>query len=142
MDLKRKVLAYITKGIGEECEILVFEQKDHPEAGLQVPGGTIENDELLIDALYREVEEETGIRRDDLELVGKVSKMKYYVDERDRVYERNFFHLELSGQAPDKWEHQVVCEGQDDGMTFCFRWIPISQLPQLAADQDQAIDLI
>ena len=31
---------------------------------LQVPGGTIEDDELLIDALYREIEEETGIPRE------------------------------------------------------------------------------
>ena len=25
------------------------------------PGGTIESDELIIDALYREIEEETGL---------------------------------------------------------------------------------
>ena len=64
MKLKRKVLAYITKGEGAEREILVFEQKDNPDAGLQVPGGTIEKDELLLDALYREIEEETGIQRE------------------------------------------------------------------------------
>ncbi len=142
MDLKRKVLAYITREIGKESQILVFNQKDAPEAGIQVPGGTIENEELLIDALYREIEEETGIAREDLKLIGKVSKMKYYVDERDRVYERNFFHLELIGQVPDTWDHTVIGGGQDSGLTFSFFWIPISELPQLAAGQDQAIDLI
>ena len=64
MELKRKVLAYITKEEEDGREILVFEQKDNPDAGLQVPGGTIEEDELLIDALYREIEEETGIPRE------------------------------------------------------------------------------
>ena len=39
MEFKRKVLAYITKGEEPNCEILVFEHKDNPEAGLQVPGG-------------------------------------------------------------------------------------------------------
>ena len=52
-------------------EILVFEQKDNPDAGLQVPGGTIESDELIIDALYREIEEETGITREDLRVERK-----------------------------------------------------------------------
>ena len=36
------------------CEILVFEQKDNPDAGLQVPGGTIENDELIDRCTYTE----------------------------------------------------------------------------------------
>ena len=39
MKLKRKVLAYITKGEKTNREILVFEQKDNPDAGLQVPVG-------------------------------------------------------------------------------------------------------
>lgn len=142
MDLKRKVLAYITREIGEDSQILVFKHKDFADAGIQVPGGTIENEELLIDALYREIEEETGIERENLKLIGKVSKMKYYVDERDRVYERNFFHLELTGQAPDTWNHTVIGDGEDNGLTFSFYWVPISELPELAADQDQAIDLI
>ncbi len=142
MEFKRKVLAYITRGFDEDCELLVFEHKDMPDAGLQVPGGTIEKDELLIDALYREIEEESGIQRDSLELFGKISKMKYYVDERDSVYERNFFHLKLLTQAEDYWEHKVVGDGEDNGLTFCYRWIPMTEIPPLAADQDQAIDLI
>ena len=71
MEIKRKVLAYITKDDHDERKILVFEHKDHPEAGLQVPGGTIEEDESLIDALFREIEEETGIRREELQLTAK-----------------------------------------------------------------------
>ena len=34
MEIKRKVLGYITKGEEPNWEILVFEHKDNPEAGL------------------------------------------------------------------------------------------------------------
>ena len=35
--VKRKVLAYVTRG----DELLVFRHRDFPEAGLQVPAGTM-----------------------------------------------------------------------------------------------------
>ncbi len=142
MELKRKVLAYITQGEDAEREILVFEHKDNPDAGLQVPGGTIEEDEFLIDALYREIEEETGIKREDLELRGKVSKTNYYPENRNIVYERNIFHLTFIGKEQASWEHRVEGGGLDDGLTFCHRWVPIIDLPELAARQDQAIEFI
>ncbi|HJF32241.1 MAG TPA: NUDIX domain-containing protein [Sporosarcina psychrophila] len=142
MELKRKVLAYITKGEDAEREILVFEQKDFPEAGLQVPGGSIEEDELLIDALYREIEEETGINRDELVLKGKVNKTNYFPEHKNVVYERNIFHLAFIGEVHAGWDYRVKGGGKDDGLTFCHRWIPIDKLPELAADQDQAIEFI
>jgi len=142
MELKRKVLAYITKGENSEREILVFEHKDNPDAGLQVPGGTIEEDELLLDALYREIEEETGIQRSDLELKGKVNKTNYFPEHKNVVYERNIFHLAFIGEEHVSWEHRVYGGGEDDGLTFCHRWVPINELPELAANQDQAIEFI
>src|SRR6185312_4911877 len=123
MELKRKVLAYITKGEEDEREILVFEQKNNPDAGLQVPGGTIEENEFLIDALYREIEEETGILREDLELKGKVNKINYFPVHRHVVYERNIFHLTFNGIRQAGWEHCVEGGGKDDGRIFCDRWV-------------------
>ncbi len=142
MELKRKVLAYITKGEDAAREILVFEHKDNPDAGLQVPGGTIEEDELPIDALYREIEEETGINREDLELKGKVNKTNYFPEHKNVIYERNIFHLAFIGKGHAGWEHRVYGGGEDDGMTFCHRWVPVNKLPELAANQDQAIEFI
>lgn len=136
------MLAYITKGEDDERKILVFEHKDQPEAGLQVPGGTIEADELPIDALYREIEEETGITRECLALKGKVNKMNYYPSNKDIIYERNIFHLAYIGEETSEWEHCVAGGGEDDGMIFCHRWVPITNLPKLAANQDQAIEFI
>jgi 8-oxo-dGTP diphosphatase len=142
MKLKRKVLGYITKGEQPNWEILVFEHKDNSAAGLQVPGGTIEDDELVSDALFREIEEETGINRDELVLKGQVNKTRYYPENKDIVYERHIFHLSYEGPLRTEWEHRVVGGGLDEGMTFCHRWIPIKELPRLAAHQDQSINLL
>ncbi|WP_339253822.1 NUDIX domain-containing protein [Sporosarcina sp. FSL W8-0480] len=143
MEVKRKVLAYITKGENNERKILVFDQKGNPEAGFQVPGGTIEENELLIDALYREIEEETGIRREQLELKGKVHKRNYFPEHRkDVVHERNIFHLSYIGEDKKEWDNLVRSDGLDNGMIFHCQWVPIHNLPQLAAGQDEDIEFI
>lgn len=142
METKRKVLAYITKGNGQNRQLLVFDHKVEKEAGLQVPGGTIEDDELIIDALYREIYEETGIERDELQLVGKLEKTNYFPPNKDVVYERTIFHLQYIGKGEDEWEHRVEGEGEDQGLVFCFKFMPLQDLPELASHQDQAIALL
>lgn len=98
LKIKRKLLAYITKGQVPNLELLVFEHKDFPEAGLQVPAGTIEKNELVIDALYREIFEETGLVRDVLSFMGKIHKYNYYPQGKNSVHERNIFHLNYVGE--------------------------------------------
>ena len=142
MRTKLKVFAYITRGDEENRELLVFEYKGEPEVGLQVPGGTIEDGELLIDALYREVKEETGLPRDVLDFVGKIHKYTYYPEHQDKAYERNIFQFEYTGEPVEQFEHTIKSHGRDNGMTLLFRWEPIKNLPQLAAEQDKAIELL
>lgn len=142
MKVKRKVFAYITRGQEPNQEILVFEQKENSKAGWQVPGGTIESDELIIDALYREIEEETGIPRQDLELKGKVNKTNYYPKNSNKMYERTIFQLAYKGDPLKEWEYCVQGDGKDEGLTLCHRFVPIEELPELARNQDQAIQLL
>ncbi len=47
--------------------VLVF---DHPLAGTQFPAGTVDPGETPADAAVRELREETGVRVDDVELLG------------------------------------------------------------------------
>lgn len=142
METRRKVFAYITRGEENNRELLVFEYKGEPEVGLQVPGGTIGEGELLIDALYREVKEETGLPRNVLEFVGKIHKYNYYPAHKDKAYERNIFHFEYTGEKVDSFEHTIKSEGRDNGLVVQYRWEPIEDLPKLAADQDEAIELL
>ncbi len=48
----------------EARELLVFQHAGMPEAGLQVPGGTVEQGETPNDAVAREVLEESGVPLD------------------------------------------------------------------------------
>ena len=64
----QKVAAYITC----ENQLLVFTHVDYPQAGIQVPAGTVAEQESLDDAVLREAFEETGLP--NLQVNGKPSK--------------------------------------------------------------------
>lgn len=142
VELRKKVLAYITRGDGPDQQLLVYSMKDQSDSGMQVPGGTIDRGELLMDALYREIEEETGIAKDDLVLVGKLAKNTYFPRHRDRKYERTIFHLDYKGDGPDEWEHTITGEGKDQGLTLHIQWTPLKDIPDLAKKQDMALDAL
>jgi 8-oxo-dGTP pyrophosphatase MutT (NUDIX family) len=53
------VAAFVTRQWEGERQLLLFE---HPNAGVQIPAGTIEQEESLEQAVLREAAEETGLR--------------------------------------------------------------------------------
>jgi 8-oxo-dGTP pyrophosphatase MutT (NUDIX family) len=53
-----KVTAFITRPTAAGPELLLFE---HPNAGTQIPAGTVEESEAPGEAVLREAEEETGL---------------------------------------------------------------------------------
>jgi len=53
------MVAFITRNNIEQ--IFVHEHVNFPEAGVKVPAGTVEENEYLIDELFREIYEETGL---------------------------------------------------------------------------------
>jgi 8-oxo-dGTP pyrophosphatase MutT (NUDIX family) len=64
-----KISAFILRSRNNKPEILIFE---HPKAGLQLPAGTVELNEKPEEALFREVEEETGLKK--IEIVKKIGE--------------------------------------------------------------------
>lgn len=40
--VKQKVLAYVTREIARQMQLLVFTHRDAPEAGIQVPAGPLD----------------------------------------------------------------------------------------------------
>jgi 8-oxo-dGTP pyrophosphatase MutT (NUDIX family) len=67
----RKVTALITRGEGADRQLLVFR---HPDAGIQLPAGTVEPDESFEAAVLREACEETGLC--DFTLVGLIGTLE------------------------------------------------------------------
>ena len=56
-----RVLAYVTRERDGRKELLVFDHRDQPGAGTQVPAGRLEPDEDVETGLLRELDEEAGL---------------------------------------------------------------------------------
>jgi len=129
MDMIPKVLAYIIRPGPVDQEVLVFRHRDHPEAGVQVPGGTIDEGELPVDALHREILEETGLR--SLRVVKMVAREAFHATWRNEWQERHVFHVEAPVECPDAWTHKVTSGLEDAGLVFTFSWMPISEATEI-----------
>ena len=118
----KKALAYVVRG----DELLVFRHTDIPEAGLQVPAGTVEEGEAPDAAVIREVFEESGLT--SVRIVSLVGRYRYAPEgQKCAVHERHVFHLEFTGQTPSHWTH-VESHRSDGGppLSFRFYWMKIN----------------
>lgn len=60
-----KITAFVTRSGSNGMELLLFE---HPNAGIQIPAGTVEEGEPFEQAVLRELMEETGLNAGDVRL--------------------------------------------------------------------------
>ncbi len=130
----QKVTAYITHG----RRLLVFRHIDSPEAGIQVPGGTIEAGEKPESAVFREAYEETGLE----ELVAvrylgtrKLDLAIYGIDGWEL---RHYFHLRCPRTPPSRWRYveYFPSQGPKDTVEFELYWAHWpDEIPPLAGQQ-------
>lgn len=132
---KEKVLAYITRHRNGELELLVLEHRDIPEAGIQIPGGTVDAGESIAEALVREVYEESGLT---LENAGTLlGRFQWFRKDRNELHHRNVFHISAPREVAEEWLHIVKSNGEDSEMPFRFYWLPVAKAKgKLAADLD------
>jgi 8-oxo-dGTP diphosphatase len=123
---RRRVLAYITRDCNGRTELLVFAHGDDPEIGVQVPAGRLESGEELEAGLRREIEEEAGLTNFRI-----VRELPGFEDHYPSRYENHGFHVILEEEAPDEWEHVVRGTGDDAGLAFRYRWVPLEPDPRL-----------
>lgn len=124
-----KALAYIT------CDdhLLVFAHVNQPEAGIQVPGGTVDPGESPAQTVLREAREETGLS--NLTLVSPLGTVDYDMSPfgRNETHTRHFFHLTTNHRAADRWRHYETSGGKSHPKLFELYWAPLTHLPTLIA---------
>lgn len=129
-----KVYAYVTRG----NNLLVFRHIDVPEAGIQVPGGTVKDGEDLADAALREAQEETGLK--DLSVHAYLGEQIRDMSDvgRDEIHHRHFYQLLCEGEPPETWQHDETdpSDGTPHPIPLEFFWTQIpSGLTELICDQ-------
>ena len=124
-----KALCYVIR----EGELLVFRHRDFPEAGVQVPAGTLRDREDPAVGAIRETEEETG--RTGFRIVRKLGVMdhEHHEGERHEIHQRHVFLLDAPAGLPDRWSHLAEAGNGDFWFEFC--WLPVGPGLVLAGAQ-------
>ncbi len=132
----RKVIAYIVREVQGERYLLVFTHRDFPDAGLQVPAGTVEDGEEVEAGLRREVTEETGLQ--SFNVVRELATYRWIHPITGNLHERHVFILTVPADIPDTWEWIETDGGQKselEGYVFCCHWANLSGEIDLAGGQ-------
>ena len=109
----------------ENAKVLLIQRGDEPYKGCWAfPGGFMNMDETTEQCAIRELEEETGLKVNEVHQIGAYSK----VDRDPRGRTITVAYLTII-------EKPVSVVGQDDAAKA--EWWPISALPQLAFDHDE-----
>lgn len=141
MNPKRKVLAYITRSSSNGTQMLVFEHADYPTAGLQVPAGSVDDDEKVESAVIREIKEESGLVIVQAPI--PLGSFRYFREDIKQHQIRYVFHIPFRDPIADTWMHSVKGTGEDKDLVFRFYWIEILRAQSLlAANQGDYIPFL
>ena len=121
MVLRKRVVVYVEREDG----VLVFDHRDDPEAGTQVPAGGVEPDEALIEAAIREVHEETGVGLDTEPMFLGTHE---HLDGLGQPALSHFFRVDAPHGLPRCWQHVVSGDGEDAALVFECRFDPAPEL--------------
>lgn len=142
--MQLKALAYITRKHNNDTQLLVFTHRHHPEAGLQIPAGTVEEGEEIEHALFREIHEESGLTHDDLKLIRKLAVF----ESQEWGTIRHVFHLAITRPQKDSWDWLTndydndEARARDERLVFCYRWESLKDKVDLAGNQGMWLDMI
>lgn len=134
----RKAYAYVTRSNGDGRQLLVFRERENPDAGVQVPKGGIDEHEVPGQAVRRELREEAGLTHD--RPVFHLASDRYRRRDGKRVA-RHFFHFPIE-ESRDEWDHEVTGDGEDSGLVYELFWRPLPLPDRLTADMDTYVPLV
>ncbi len=136
---KQKVIVYAVK----DGKLLVFRHADfsYEEVGIQVPAGTIKENEKPETAALRELQEETGYST--FRIIRSLGTATYDMSpEKAEIHERHFFLAEPTEELPERWNSQEDHDGTQEPTHFeCF-WIQFERGHILQAGQGALLSAI
>jgi 8-oxo-dGTP diphosphatase len=113
-----------------EPEVLLIQRLNDPFKGMwALPGGFVDMDETVEQAVVRELEEETGLRFNDLRQLHTFSTLGR--DPRGRTVSVTFYGIVA-------YENSNVTGGDDAADA---RWFNMQNLPELAFDHIEAVKM-
>ena len=122
MKVVRKAIAYIVV----DDRLVVFTHRDFPDAGLQVPAGTLRDGESPEEAVLREAYEETGLSGLAIVLFLGRSEFDCSPHGRDEIHDRFFFQLGYQGPIQESWTHAERHDNLRPPTWFNFSWMPVT----------------
>ena len=125
----KKAYGFVLRQGADGQELLVFEHAGMPEAGLQVPGGTVEEGETPLEAVAREVLEESGLP------LGDWLEAAAFDHDGDRWH---CFATTPPLVLPDTWRCEPLGPEREQGLRFEYRWVPLVGGEALAGGQELA----
>jgi 8-oxo-dGTP pyrophosphatase MutT (NUDIX family) len=136
--VRKRVSVYVTREREGRTELLVFDHSGMPEVPTQVPAGRVDAHESLEEGALREVEEETGL---DVDIVDVLAEP----DEHDLVHgidahKTTAFRATAPSDGPDSWTYSVTGTGMDVGLVYECRWVPIDECPPLWGKPDPLVE--
>lgn len=135
-----KVLAYLIRPRPAApdkapCELLVFAHDQMPEVPIQVPAGTVEPGEAPEAALFREIEEESGLAQSGAAAPRLIRKLGVRELPQDHLTKQHYYLLAAPPDLPESWQHTVRGSGLDSGLVFSYYWSSLELGFELDASQ-------
>ncbi|HYJ13238.1 MAG TPA: NUDIX domain-containing protein [Thermomicrobiales bacterium] len=145
LTIKRKAFAIITRDDGDQRDVLLLIHPDHPEAGLQLPAGTLHPGEGIVEGATREACEETGLTHLGFEGILGEATFDARLWGRPELHHRTFVHFSCRQQTPPVWEHWEEDPDNLPGerIRFELRWFQVDAwLPPLLGDHGVGLRLL
>lgn len=117
MHLVWKLCACVVREGAEGPELLVF---DHPQAGTQIPKGTLDEGESHRDGVLRELAEETGVA--DVEIVRSVGTWDRQVSPTEK-HKWEVFELRPTAPLDEDWIHAAEGSEIEKGLMLRCHWL-------------------
>lgn len=135
-----KVTAFIMRNSGESREILAFRIRGSSHPYYRLPGGGIRERESPMEALYREIEEESGIRKPELAYLREMGRLEYYKPLIGKQVIMHDYLLSHDGDLPDSFAHTVRSSDKDNDLVFDYEWIGLDRLPMVDQELSQLLN--